>query len=205
MSQIAENVTNAKPIAQGAVWAGSTSMDRPTDANSSLPSEATGLGYVNEDGLTKTVERDGEDINAWGGDAVLRVQTSYAESYSFGLIETTSAVLAEAFGQENVETTDDGIKVLHRSAELPDRMFIFEIALTQGRKQRTVIPRGKVTEIEDIEYQDGEAVTYGLTLSALPDSDGNYGYTYITDGDTNGGDGGNGGDNGSDGGDESGE
>ena len=42
-----------------------------------------------------------------------------------------------------------------------------------------VIPNAKPTEMEDITYVDNDPVSLGMTLTALPDSDGNTHYEYI--------------------------
>ena len=44
--------------------------------------------------------------------------------------------------------------------------------------KRVVLPDAKVGEVGDIVYKDDEAVGYELTLTALPDEDGNTHYEY---------------------------
>ena len=41
-----------------------------------------------------------------------------------------------------------------------------------GRAKRIVIPDGAVTARETITYNDSDAVAYGITVSAYPDSTG---------------------------------
>ena len=56
---------------------------------------------------------------------------------------------------------------------------MFEFALTGNRVKRIVVPNGTLGELDDVAYQDGEAIVYTPTINALPDADGNTAYEYI--------------------------
>lgn len=172
-------VSNAKPKAAGGIHSAAVGTTLPTNATTSLNAAFKGLGYVSDEGLTNSIEIDNEDFIAWGGDKVLTVRTSYSESFSWTFIETNADVLAEVYGQANVTSTTNSIAVLHKSDDLPERAYAFEIAMTGNRVKRIIVPRGKVTEVEDITYVDGEPIGYGVTLSCTPDASGVTVYEYI--------------------------
>nr|DAL55387.1 MAG TPA_asm: tail protein [Caudoviricetes sp.] len=57
--------------------------------------------------------------------------------------------------------------------------MVIDILLKNKNFQRIVIPRGKVSEIGEVSYKDGEPIGYELTITALPDDQGNTHYKYI--------------------------
>ena len=143
----------------------------PTDATTPLPDTLRDGGYLSEDGVTNTIDSDTSDINAFGGDRVLSVVTSRAESFQFGMIETTEDTLALVYGPDNVTVTGEGnqktIAVKHNGKDGPLLLLVFEFAMTNNRVKRIVVPQGKM------------GITYTPTINALPDADGNTAYEYI--------------------------
>ncbi|TPF79461.1 MULTISPECIES: hypothetical protein [unclassified Bifidobacterium] len=185
----AQMVSVGKPHGDGGRYAGGAWYGKvgeatpPTDATTTLTDKFHDLGYLSEDGVTNTIDRDSEDINAFGGDRVLSVTTSRAESFQFGMLETTPETLAVTYGPGNVEvkTVDgkDAITVKHNSAEPPELVYVFEFAMTGNRVKRIVVPVGKTGDVDDVTYADGEAITYTPTINAFPDANGNTAYEYI--------------------------
>ena len=57
-------------------------------------------------------------------------------------------------------------------------MLVIDTILKGGVVQRTVVPRAKVTTIGDFTYADNAAIVYPVTVTCLPDEDGNTHYEY---------------------------
>lgn len=175
------NVSAGKPKVGGALFMAPLGTAVPTDAKTPLDEAFTCLGYATEDGLQNSVEADEEKFKAWGGDVVLVSQTSHEESFTFSLMEIDEHTLKLAFGADNVTVESDGsIKVLSNSKEKPKYVFVFETLLSNNRVQRIVVPKGNVGSSWDVTYTDGEIIAYELTVSALPDTDGNKSIRYIS-------------------------
>ena len=180
MPNLATNVTVGKPKASGGVYSAPTGTALPTDATTALNAAFTSLGYCSDDGLTNSIELENSDIYAWGGDRVLTVRTSRSESFQFTMIETLSlAVLKEVYGQANVTEVAGKLAIIHNNVELPIREYIFEVLVTGNKVKRIVVPAGKITEVGDVVYVDGEPVGYEVTLACSPDSSGNTAYEYV--------------------------
>lgn len=185
----AQMVSVGKPHGDGGRYAGGAWYGKvgeatpPADATTALTDKFHDLGYLSEDGVTNTIDRDSEDINAFGGDRVLSVTTSRAESFQFGMLETTPETLAVTYGPENVDIKTvngkDQITVRHNGVEPPELVYVFEFAMTGNRVKRIVVPVGKTGDVDDVTYADGEAITYTPTINAFPDMNGNTAYEYI--------------------------
>lgn len=176
----AANVTGAKPKIGGAVFTAPLGTALPTDATTALDKAFKPLGYVSKDGLSNTNSPSNESTTAWGGDVVLEDQTEKPDSFKLVLIEALNPdVLKLVYGDDNVTgTLDEGITVKANRKEMPERALVVDMVMKNAVK-RIVIPKAKVTEVDEIQYQGGKAVAYGTRLSAAPDDEGNTHYEYI--------------------------
>ena len=173
------NVAAGKPKIGGAVSVAATSATLPTDATTALGTGFANLGYISEDGMTRTITRESDNIKAWGGDPVLAIQNEFSETFQFRLIESLNVDVKKAvFGDTNVTgTLTTGITTTVNSKELTEKAWVVDM-VTRGAATRIVIPKGKVTEIGEITYSDSDAIGYDVTVTAFPDATGNTSYEY---------------------------
>jgi len=176
------NVSAGKPKITGAVFRAPAGTTPPTDSSTSLAEAFKALGYVSSDGVTNSNNVSTQTVRAWGGDVVDVPLSEKTDTFKLKLIEALNVdVLKTVFGDGNVtgSALASGISVSVNSADYPEGVWVIDQLLKGNTAKRIVIPKGKISELEDIVYKDSEVISYGLTISCLPDGDGNTHYEYI--------------------------
>lgn len=168
-----------KPKVGGAISVAPIGTTLPTDATTELSDAFKRLGYVSEDGVTISEERDSEDTKAWGGDIVYTSQTSYKESVAFMPIELNPDVCMLEYGDDNVTVEDGKVTVLHTSASMPEKFLVIETVPNSRVVARYAAPRAKLTEKGDINLNDSDPIGRELTFTLMPDDSGVTMYEYL--------------------------
>jgi len=156
----------------GAVYAGETSASAPTAADSTLVG-FTDLGYVGPDGVEETRDRSTSQIRAWqNSDLIREVVTEATATFTFMLMETSTATLELYYGA-SVDPADGSVEV-NPSATGGKKSFVIDV-IDGDSKIRTYIPSGEVLSVEPQTAANGEALMYGVTVTAYV-SDSGYSY-----------------------------
>lgn len=145
----------------GKVYVGATSATAPTSSTSTLTGFAE-LGYVSADGVTFSTEKTTNQIRAWqNADLVRETITEGTVTYSFTLLETTQEVVEAYFGATMV----DGKIELNPNSTGGRKSYVVDIV--DGAKViRHYVPSGEILSVEAQTVQNGEAVAYGVTVTA---------------------------------------
>lgn len=177
----ASNVSVGKPKVSGAIFRAPLSATLPTDVNAALDAAFKDLGYVSEDGVTNSNSPSSQNIKAWGGTIVYSYQEEKPDTFKLKLIESLNPDVTKAvYGSDNVSgTLDEGMAIKANAQEAEEGSWIIDELLRNNTMKRIVIPDGKVTEVGDIVYVDNDVIGYDLTISCLPDKDGNTHYEYV--------------------------
>ena len=171
------NVLAGIPDSSGGLWVADKvveSADYPEAATELAAAGFKAVGFISEDGVTESQERDVEKVKAWGGDTIRVLQNEHTKTFAFTFAEMGNIdVLKLVYGDENViEGADGAIDILHNSKTLPHKSFVIEV-LDGNKKIRKFIPDGQIIETGELQLVHSGIMSMEVTIEAFPDADGN--------------------------------
>lgn len=173
----------ADNAASGYIWAAkkTASLVIPTDATTALPESFACLGAITSDGITQSKSRETTDYQDMTGDDVYTAQSRSSEQFALTLMTLNVAGLKQYYGDANVtEDTKAGtLHIAHNGDEAEEYVYVWETITSDGRIDRTVVPRGKVIELGDVVKAPGELLTHQITIKALKDDTGHTAHDYF--------------------------
>ena len=174
------NVTGSKPKIAGCIYTAPIGTELPTDTTTPLAEAYKSLGYVSEDGITESESKDTENVIAFGGDVVLITEGEHSYTVQFALMEYLNIEVQKVrHGDNNVTgTLETGLTIKGNASSTEDRVYVIDLLLNNVI-ERLVIPCGKVTETGDKTRNNSDAITTDITITGLPDENGNKYYDYI--------------------------
>lgn len=156
------NSANVRVAVTGAWYMAPTGTTGPTSATTSLPNAWVELGFLSDDGTTKSTDRSTDDITAWQNASKVRtVITDSGVTFQFVLIETNASSVALYTG--GTIATDGSVSVSPGRTG-GRRSFIFDI-IDGTYLRRIWIPEAEVTDLGDQSYTSKDPIGYDITLS----------------------------------------
>jgi len=172
----------------GAVFYAVPGTALPTNTTTALAVAYKNLGYVGEDGIQPAREVSVDEVKDMNGNVIRRVQTEFSKSYEIVFLQVTNEDLNNiVFGDAQVTVTaatvSSGriIAILDKGLTGPLGVIVIE-TIDGTAKERRILPVAQVTSMEEGPLVGTAVRQYTLTVSAYPDTSGNYEYTYNNDG-----------------------
>ncbi|MFD3956578.1 MULTISPECIES: phage tail tube protein [Streptomyces] len=147
------------------------------------------LGLFNDDGVEHEFSEDTEDVKSWQSGTVRTIITGRDLTLKFGALESSPRVLEAFYGLEpgSVKIEDGGKASFKIAANAKREPFAAFFVIRDGDMLWTMhMPNAQVSEVESPKFSSGQAITWGMTVKALGDANGNLATWDITDPSLNG-------------------
>lgn len=166
----------ANPKVGGGVFRAPLGTPIPTSYEDELDPAFEALGYVGEEGVSKTEDNESDDKIAWGGDAVADLPGTHAVSYNGTFLESRNATLLKALrGAENVIVGPNGAITVKGNAKRPPRA----VYVIDTDSVREVIPNGQIRTSGDTVFVHNDTISYPATWKGYPDANGDKFFTHF--------------------------
>ena len=171
----------------GAVAIAAVGTTAPTDAKTALPSAWSDGGYVDENGISITVNRSTTPIRDWSKSLIRNILTEFSGQIAVGFLQVDEFSAKRVFGTSNVTKTaatssaGELIKV-SIGAELPPiESWCFNMK-DGNAKIRVYVPKGQITSVNAMDYKPDAGHVIGGTLDCYDDGTGHSIYVFYDDG-----------------------
>lgn len=171
----------------GAVAVAPEGTAMPADARTALASAWDDGGYVSEDGLSVTITRSTTPIKDWSKQNIRNLLTDFGGAIAVSFLQVDEFAAKRMFGEDNVTvtaattTTSEVIKI-SIGAELPPiEAWCFSMKDGDARI-RVLVPRGQMTDVNQIDFKPDAGNIIGGTLTAYDDGTGKSIYFIYDDG-----------------------
>lgn len=149
--------------------------NHPTDAKTPINAALNMIpvGFVSEDGITKTVDRSTEKILDWNRETVIIAETEHSCTVKVTVLEAgNGAALKKFLGEDKVTVADGQVTVADKSGDMPHFSLCADLNGGEGKKGRVFVPDGQVTTIGDVVYVKADIIKYELEIECFADADG---------------------------------
>jgi hypothetical protein len=169
--------------ANGAIYVAPVGTAEPSQPDSVLTGGWTELGYLSEDGVTWSVGRDTQDINAWQSFYPIRtLVTAQTSSVNFTLRQWNAETMVLALGGGDVTEPTTGVfQYTPPAAGTLDERAVIVDWQDGTRNYRLIIKRAVVTDAVETQLQRGAAADLPITFNVLGAADGDAPFYLLTD------------------------
>ncbi|GAA0938093.1 hypothetical protein [Actinocorallia libanotica] len=148
----------------------------PTDTTAPWAAGWKDLGFTGNDGVKFTKKDKIDQVETWQSTSPARLVYSQRDlTVKFGLLQLNEDTVPFFFGSGSVEETSTSGTFsydLSTQAVADERMLGIEFTDGAAVKYRFIVPRGQVTDNEDLTLVNTAAIKLAVTYTALAPTDG---------------------------------
>ena len=159
------NVSVGKGVEGGYMFTAPVGTVLPTDYATPLGEEWTNVGFLTDEGVTRSLDAQSDTYKDLNGDDIYTAISSRTRTLALQFAEVNTRSLAEVYGEQNVIEENDLIKVRHNNAEVPHRSIVLELVMRDGRRWRRVIEDAQVTDWSDETVVSSQLLVMGVTYT----------------------------------------
>jgi hypothetical protein len=161
--------------------------DAETAVTDTLDAAFRDVGFLGEDGVTKSEGLNFATIKEYGGKTIARIRQDYNASFQLTVMEYNANVAKMLYGDDNVTvvaaSATHGEIVAVRAGGPQPNAGVFVLRMIGLNDQRTLIsvPNGQITTIGDQQFSRTAAAAHQVTIETLPDENGYDFYLFADD------------------------